>query len=98
MIHENLPVESMCVALERARRVRGLDDGPWSVGVRDPGGELLANAMLDSYAQVKAFAQAMEDLGYVHSILGAGEDARCCDFTFRVRAPVQGPGQDLLAA
>jgi hypothetical protein len=81
----NLPFESMCVALERAKKVTGVDDGPWSVGVRDAAGELLAQAMLESYAQVRAFAQAMEDLGFVHSILEAQEGGKCCDFSFRVR-------------
>ena len=81
----NLPFESMCVAVERARNVNGADDGPWTVGVRDAGGDLLASAMLESYAQVKAFAQAMEDLGFVHSVLEAQEDLRCCDFSFRLR-------------
>lgn len=74
----------MCVALERAKQVAGSDDGPWTVGVRNGQGELLASAMLDSYAQVKAFAGAMEDLGFVHSILEE-ESARCCDFSFRLR-------------
>jgi hypothetical protein len=80
----NLPFQSMCVALERARRVAGADDGPWTVGVRDACGELLASAMLDSHAQVKAFTAAMEDLGFVHSALER-EDLRCCDFSFRPR-------------
>jgi hypothetical protein len=87
--HEpNLPFQSMCVALERAKKVDGLDDGPWTVGVRDAAGELLASAMLDNYAQVKAFAKAMDDLGFVHSIREAQEDVRCCDFSFRLREVV----------
>jgi hypothetical protein len=81
----NLPLQSMCVALERASKVTGTDDGPWSVGVRDAGGELLGHAILESYTQVRAFAEAMDDLGFVHSILEAHEDARCCDFSFRLR-------------
>lgn len=94
----NLPFQSMCVALERARTVRGGDDGPWTVGVRDAQGELLASAMLDSYTQVKAFAAAMEDLGFVHSILGTHEDARCCDFSFRLRDEIGLVESDLLPA
>jgi hypothetical protein len=85
---DNLPFQSMCVALERAKKIDGADDGPWTVGVRDANGELLASAMLDCYAQVKAFAAAMEDLGFVHSILEAQEDVRCCDFSFRLREVV----------
>lgn len=84
---QNLPFQSMCVALERARNVNGADDGPWTVGVRDAAGELLASAMLDSHAQVKAFTSAMEDLGFAHSGMEAQEHARCCDFTFRLREP-----------
>jgi hypothetical protein len=84
----NLPFQSMCVALERAKNVNGADDGPWTVGVRDAAGELLASAMLESYAQVKAFAQAMEDLGFTHSVLEAQENVRCCDFSFRLREAV----------
>lgn len=96
--HEsNLPFQSMCVAVERARQVRGADDGPWTVGVRDANGELLASAMLDSHAQVKAFAAAMEDLGFVHSLLEAQEDVRCCDFSFRLRDAVAAE-PDLLGA
>ena len=93
---ENLPFESMCVALERAKRITGADDGPWSVGVRDEDGELLASAMLDSYAQVKAFTHAMEDLGFTHSVLPAQEDLRCCDFSFRLRRAV--PTGELMPA
>jgi hypothetical protein len=93
----NLPFQSMCVALERARQVAGADDGPWTVGVRTGSGELLASAMLDSYAQVKAFARAMEDLGFVHSILEQ-ESARCCDFSFRLRQDAPQPEGDLLHA
>lgn len=95
-IPSNLPFQSMCVALERARQVAGGDDGPWTVGVRDDAGGLLASAMLDSYAQVKAFAQAMEDLGYVHSILEAQENVRCCDFSFRPQQEARRPEGDLL--
>lgn len=98
MPHENLPLQSVCVALERAKRVDGADDGPWTVGVRDPDGELLASAMLDSHAQVKAFAVAMEDLGFEHSLFDAQEDLRCCDYTFRVRAAGIPAAGDLLAA
>ena len=83
--NDNLPFQSMCVALERAKQVNGADDGPWTVGVRDEDGDLLASAMLASYSQVKAFAQAMEDLGFAHSVLEAHEDVRCCDFSFRMR-------------
>lgn len=83
-----LPLQGVCVALERARQLRGLDDGPWSIGVRDARGELLASAMLDSYAQVKAFARAMEDLGLPHSLGAAHEDAPSCDFSFRLREAV----------
>jgi hypothetical protein len=97
-INENLPFESMCVAVERARQVRGQDDGPWSVGVRDAGGALLGHALLDSYAQVKAFARAMEEFGYEHSILGSREDSRCCDFTFRLREELVASIPDLIAA
>jgi hypothetical protein len=97
--NDNLPFQSMCVALERARQVTGQDDGPWTVGVRDADGDLLASAMLASYAQVKAFAQAMEDLGFVHSILEAHEDVRCCDFSFRLRSAVPAEARrDLLHA
>ena len=95
--HTNLPFQSMCVALERARRVDGADDGPWTVGVRDVAGELLASAMLDSHAQVKAFAQAMEDLGFVHA-LQAHEDMRCCDYTFRQREAVAQPSMERVHA
>jgi hypothetical protein len=94
----NLPFQSMCVAVERAKNVRGRDDGPWTVGVRDAQGELLASAMLDSYAQVKAFAAAMEDLGFVHSMLETREDARCCDFSFRLREEVGLRESELLPA
>jgi hypothetical protein len=94
----NLPFQSMCVAVERARKVKGLDDGPWTVGVRDARGELLASAMLDHYAQVKAFAEAMDDLGFVHSMLEAQENVRCCDFTFRLRSDVPAGEDHLLAA
>ena len=88
---DNLPFECMCVAIERARRVNGLDDGPWTVGLRDADGELLASAMLDSHAQVKAFAAAMEDLGFTPAMVVAREDAYWCDFSFTRRvqeAPV----------
>ena len=81
---DNLPFQSMCVALERARHVRGVDDGPWTVGVRDGNGELLASAFLDSHAQVRAFTEAMQDLGFAHSALQAQENVRCCDFSFRL--------------
>lgn len=84
----NLPFQSMCVAIERAKLATGRDDGPWTVGVRDADGELLASAMLDSYAQVKAFAEAMADLGYDHSALEQHSDMRCCDFSFRLREPL----------
>ena len=94
----NLPFQSMCVALERARAVTGADDGPWTVGVRDAQGELLASAMLDSYAQVKAFARAMADLGFAHSVIEAQEDVRCCDFSFRQRAVAIRPAGALLTA
>jgi hypothetical protein len=95
----NLPFQSMCVAIERAKAVAGADDGPWTVGVRDADGELLASAMLDSHAQVKAFASAMEDLGFVHSVLQAQEDARCCDYSFRLREEVpQARARELAAA
>jgi hypothetical protein len=80
-----LPFECMCAAIEKARQVNGLDDGPWRVGVRDDSGELLASAMLESYAQVKAFGQAMEEFGFSHGLLEAGEDDHCCDFIFRLR-------------
>lgn len=73
------------MALERARQVAGSDDGPWTVGIRNERGELLASAMLDSHAQVKAFSSAMEDLGFVHSVLAAQEAGCCCDFSFRPR-------------
>ena len=98
MSFENLPFQSMCVALERARTVLGADDGPWTVGVRGDDGELLASAMLQSHAQVKAFAAAMEDLGFVHSLLEAQEDLRCCDYTFRLRHSGVPAAGDLLAA
>ncbi len=94
----NLPFQSMCVALERARQVAGSDDGPWTVGIRNEQGELLASAMLDSHAQVKAFAGAMEDLGFVHSVLEAQEAGCCCDFSFRPRREVGLPEGDLLDA
>jgi pyridoxal/pyridoxine/pyridoxamine kinase len=92
-----LPFECLCVAVERARQLHGGDDGPWTVGVRDGRGDLLASAMLDSYLQVKAFAAAMEDLGFVHSILEAQEETRCCDFTFRIREAAT-QGDELLHA
>jgi hypothetical protein len=87
-----LPFQSMCVALERAKTVCGADDGPWTVGLRDAQGELLGSAMLDSYAQVKAFAQAMADLGFVHGVL-AQEDSRCCDYSFRLREDTAAAGE-----
>lgn len=96
MSYENLPLQSVCVALERAKAVQGADDGPWTVGVRDDGGELLASAMLHSHAQVKAFAAAMDDLGFEQSLFEAQEDLRCCDYTFRVRG--SNMAEDLLAA
>jgi hypothetical protein len=96
-IETNLPFECMCVAVERARQVRGADDGPWTVGVRDAAGELLASAMLDSHAQVKAFAAAMQDLGFTHSLLQAQEGTSCCDFTFRMRDPARAEGEVLHA-
>lgn len=98
MAFQNLPFESMCVALERARTVAGADDGPWTVGVRAADGELLASAMLDSHAQVKAFAAAMADLGFEHSLLEAQEDLRCCDYTFRLPEAEAAAPEDLLAA
>jgi hypothetical protein len=98
MTFENLPFQSICVALERARAVRGADDGPWTVGVRGEDGELLASAMLQSHAQVKAFAAAMEDLGFVHSLLEAQEDLRCCDYAFRLRDARLPAAGDLLPA
>lgn len=88
----------MCVALERARQVAGSDDGPWTVGVRNDRGELLASAMLESHAQVKAFAAAMEDLGFVHSVLEAQEAGCCCDYSFRLRRDAPRPEGDLLHA
>jgi hypothetical protein len=88
----------MCVAIERAKKIRAFDDGPWTVGVRDAEGELLASAMLDSYAQVKAFAREMEGLGFTHSMLEAQEDLRCCDFSFRLRENVAAAQGDLLHA
>ncbi|RYF18977.1 MAG: hypothetical protein EOO30_01140 [Comamonadaceae bacterium] len=87
--HDLLPFDCMRVAVERAKTVNGADDGPWTVGVRDAGGALLASAMLDSYAQVKAFTGAMEDLGFMHSVLPAQENVGCCDFTFRRRLEVE---------
>ena len=98
MPFENLPFQSVCVALERAKAVVGADDGPWTVGVRSGDGELLASAMLQSHAQVKAFAAAMEDLGFVHSLLEAQEDLRCCDYTFRLPNAGLPAAGDLLAA
>ena len=41
--------------------------------------------MLDNHAQVKAFASAMEDLGFVHTLLPRQESPGCCDFSFRLR-------------
>lgn len=79
---DTLPFECMCVAIERARRVNGLDDGPWTVGLRDAGGELLASAMLDSHAQVKAFTAAMENFGFQPASVVGQEDAYWCDFSF----------------
>lgn len=93
--NKNLPFECMCVAIERARRVNGLDDGPWTVGLRDPDGELLASAMLDSHAQVKVFSAAMEELGFAPSQVVGPEDAYWCDFSFTPRA---GKGTAALAA
>ena len=92
----NLPFQSMCVALERARRVAPGTGGPWTVGVRDAQGELLASAALEGYAQVQAFSAAMEDLGFSHSVLDTHQDSRCCDFTFRLRQPAA--AGDLLPA
>jgi hypothetical protein len=94
----NLPLQSMCVALERARQASGAGDGPWTVGVRDAQGELLASAMLDSYAQVKAFTQAMEELGFVQSALESQESCGCCDFSFRLRDQVPQIHGELLVA
>lgn len=82
--NNNLPFECLCVAVERARQVQGQDDGPWTVGVRDESGQLLASAMLESYAQVRAFGAAMEEFGFSHGLLEAAEDDLCCDFTFRL--------------
>lgn len=87
--HDLLPFECMCVAIERAKTVSGADDGPWTVGVRDGEGALLGSAMLDSYAQVKAFTEAMEDFGFQHAVLPAQENLGCCDFTFRRRLEVE---------
>jgi hypothetical protein len=87
----------MRIALERARRVQGQDDGPWSVGVRDARGSLLAQGLLESYAQVRAFAAAMGELGYEHCLRGSREDSGCCDFTFRQREAAASP-RALLAA
>lgn len=92
----NLPLQSMCVALERARQAAGGDSGPWTVGLRDDAGALLASAMLDSYAQVKAFAREMEGLGYVQTILEAHENIPCCDFSFRSRGESPVPQGNLL--
>ena len=86
------------MALERARQVNGSDDGPWTVGVRNDRGELLASAMLESHAQVKAFAAAMEDLGFVHSVREAQEAGCCCDYSFRPRQDAPRPAGDLLHA
>jgi hypothetical protein len=94
----NLPFQSMCVALERAKQVAGSDDGPWTVGVRNDRGELLASAMLESHAQVKAFTAAMEDLGFVHSVLEAQEAGCSCDYSFRLRRDAPQPAGDLLHA
>ncbi len=88
----------MCVALERARQVAGSDDGPWSVGIRNERGELLASALLDSHAQVKAFASAMEELGFVHSVLQAQEAGCGCDFSFRPRQDARRTEGNLLHA
>lgn len=93
----HLPFQGICVAFERARQVSGDSDGPWTVGVRDADGELLASAMLDSYAQVKAFTQSMEELGFAPSMLASQEDCRCCDFSFRMRQEAAAAGGDLLA-
>ncbi|HYE40802.1 MAG TPA: hypothetical protein VEB23_12770 [Ramlibacter sp.] len=82
---DKLPFECMCVAIERAKQVSGADDGPWTVGVRDEEGALLASAMLDNHAQVKAFTTAMEDFGFVHTQLPQQETPGCCDFSFRRR-------------
>lgn len=87
-------VDSLRAAVERAREASGQDDGPWSVGVRDTRGKLLAHALLENYAQVKAFTRAMEGFGYEHCILGSREDSGCCDFTFRPRTVAM----DLLTA
>jgi hypothetical protein len=89
----------MCVALERARRASAAGDGPWTVGVRDPRGELLASAMLDSYAQLKAFTQAMEELGFTPSAREAGESCGSCDFSFTLREEqASAAGRDLITA
>lgn len=93
----HLPLQSMCVALERARQATGEGDGPWTVGVRDNRGELLASAMLDSYAQVKAFTQAMDELGFEQSARHAQESCRCCDFSFQLRQQAAAAGGELLA-
>ena len=97
-MHRNLPFESMCVAVERARKVAVAGDAPWTVGVRDAHGQLLASALLQGYAQVRAFVDAMADLGFNHSILEAQDDLRCCDFSFRLREEVGVVDADLLAA
>lgn len=88
----------MCAALERAKQVTGSDDGPWTVGVRNDRGELVASAMLESHAQVKAFAAAMEDLGFVHSVLQAQEAGCCCDYSFRPREDAPQPEGDVVHA
>jgi hypothetical protein len=94
----NLPFQSMCVALERARKIAAGAEGPWTVCVRDAQGAMLASASLDGYAQVHAFIEAMEDLGFVHSMLDAHEGKRSRDFAFRLRCDAEAEAGDLLHA
>ena len=83
---DNLPFECKSKASERARGVTGINDGPWTVGLRDAAGALLASAMLESHAQVKAFAAAMEAMGFTPVMQVAAEDAYWCDFSFTPRS------------
>ena len=56
---------------------------------------ILASAMLQSHAQVKAFAAAMEDMGFAPATAVTAEDAYWCDFSF---TRTEGEGAVALAA
>ena len=41
--------------------------------------------MLESFAQVRAFGEAMEQFGFSHGLRQAGQDDHACDYTFRLQ-------------